>query len=458
MTERNQDELFHREIDVAKIMQEIKQKALNMPQESALEEDRAVRERAQIDQITTNLNCILSFVQNTLNSSKSYIEMGAVIPVGARWKGIFRKLIIFARRLVRKLTRFLVEDQLRFNQMSNQNIQALMEGLEQLRQAVMRLQTEIFTNCQQYNDMMGQFNAVYNNMEEEAATLALHTNKLCQLQNSVKKFDQKIEGQNEVVAKITEQVHICEQSYLKFQEEVQKSVLDDALYKEYEDRYRGSEEEIKRRLSYYLPYVAEAIRNQQTESVLDLGCGRGEWMELLKEHYYYEVSGVDFNKSMVERCTEKGLKATCGDAIAYLRQLPDCSVKVVTGFQFAEHLKIGDLAELIAEAYRVLMFHGILILELPNCRNVEVGSSAFYSDPTHIRPVTSDYLEFVAQHKGFYETKTVYWKQQEIDDWLDSVIASDETQALESPTFRTMLTSLRKTHYIAPDYALIATK
>ena len=419
MAEKNQDELFHREIDVAEIMREVKQKALNMSCVDMSEEGISEDAGANLFRMDANLNRISEFITNTLKKSESYIEMGAIIPIGTRWKGLFRKLILLLKRLIRKATRFLVEDQLQFNQMSNQNIRALMEGQEQLRQAIVQM----------HQQTSGKIDAVHGEIDDSIV---------------------KWRG-------LAEQIHVFEQIYQKWQEDAKKSTLDEKLYKEYEDRYRGSEEDIKGRLSYYLPYIANTVRNQQKEPVLDLGCGRGEWMELLRENHY-EVSGVDFNKSMVERCKEKGLNASCGDAIAYLKQLPDCSVKVVTGFQFAEHLKAGDLAELIAEAYRVLMFHGILILELPNCRNVEVGSSGFYSDPTHIRPVTSDYLEFVAQNKGFYETKTVYWKQQEIDNWLDGVIASDETKVLESPVFRTILASLKQTHYTAPDYALVATK
>lgn len=441
MIERSPDELFHREIDVAEIMQEIKKRALNMSRTDAVQTisgDACVSE--QLAEIDSNLSRIASFIQNTLNESKSCIEMGAVIPVGPRWKGVFRKLIILFRRFVRKSTRYLVEDQTQFNQMSNQNIQALLEGQEQLKQALFQLQAGIQQNQQHYDKVSEQIGVVQQNVASTTATYRFYNDKLY----------------NQLHA-MAEQMHIYEKAYLKFQEEKQQNMIDEKLYKEYEDRYRGSEEDIKHRLSFYLPYIKDAVRNPTTEPILDLGCGRGEWMEFLQEHHY-KVSGVDSNNVMVERCMEKGLQATCEDAITYLKRLPDCSVKVITGFQFAEHLKASHLEQLLVEAYRVLMFHGVLILEVPNCKNVEVGCSSFYSDPTHVRPVNSDYLEFIAQHKGFYEVQIAYWKQQEIDAWLDGVLSTEETKILESPTFRTVLASMKQTHYISPDYALIATK
>ena len=428
---KGKDILFNQEIDVAQIMQEIKAKALAMQPTGTMYSDTESSDC--LTGVEQNLSRIGDFIQNTLNDSVTYQEMGAVIPIGTRWKGILRKMLIFFRRLVRKSTRFLVEDQMRFNQLSNQNIKALMDGQEQLRQAIVYLKQELEHNSKE------------------------HQKNEMQLSHLKEHYGEKLALQDDHILAIEEKLRICQQAYEKFQAEIKQTAIGDEFYKAFEDCHRGSEDEIKNRLTYYIPYIEQVIRNQETEYILDLGCGRGEWLELLKDHHY-TAKGVDMNETMVNCCIEKGLNVTCEDAISYLKKLPDCSVKMITGFQLGEHLRAGALEQLVEEAYRVLQFHGILLLELPNCKNIEVGSSNFYNDPTHIRPVSSEYLEFMAKYKGFYETQTVYWKQQEIERWLDSVMKSDETTVLESPVLRTMLESMKKTYYIAPDYAVLATK
>ena len=452
---KEKDILFNQEIDVAQIMQEIKAKALAMQPTGMMYSDTESNDC--LKSVDQNLSRIGDFIQNTLNDSTNYQEMGAVIPVGARWKGILRKMLIFFRRLVRKSTRFLVEDQMRFNQLSNQNIKALMEGQEQLRQAIVYLKQELEQNSREHQKNDIQLSHLSEYFTKQKTELTVQKNELLKLRGCVQEYDEKLDLQDEHILSMVEKLRICQQAYEKFQAEIKQTAIGDEFYKAFEDCQRGSEDEIKNRLTYYIPYVEQAIRNQETEYILDLGCGRGEWLELLKEHHY-TAKGVDMNETMVNCCIEKGLNVTCEDAISYLKKLPDCSVKMITGFQLGEHLRAGVLEQLVEEAYRVLQFHGILLLELPNCKNIEVGSSNFYNDPTHIRPVSSEYLEFMATYKGFYETQTVYWKQQEVERWLDSVMKSDETTVLESPVLRTMLESMKQTYYIAPDYAVLATK
>ena len=100
MAEQTQDELFDREIDVAQIMREIKQKAMFMSHVNISEEEIFKDAESNFDQICENLNHISEFIDSTLKKSESYIEMGAIIPIGTRWRGLFRKLILFVKRFL----------------------------------------------------------------------------------------------------------------------------------------------------------------------------------------------------------------------------------------------------------------------------------------------------------------------------------------------------------------------
>ncbi|HEX6043943.1 MAG TPA: methyltransferase domain-containing protein [Pyrinomonadaceae bacterium] len=173
-------------------------------------------------------------------------------------------------------------------------------------------------------------------------------------------------------------------------------IHDDELYAALEDRFRGSREEIKERCRMYLPYVEPA----RDGLVIDLGSGRGEWLELLNEAGI-KARGVEQNRVSVERCRERGLEVVDDDVFAHLRSLPDESVAAVTGFHIIEHVTIDALLTLLDEVVRVLRPGGLVIFETPNPENVTVGSNFFYLDPTHHHPLPSELMQFLFEARGF---------------------------------------------------------
>ena len=178
------------------------------------------------------------------------------------------------------------------------------------------------------------------------------------------------------------------------------------FYKAFEDQHRGSRETIKARLAVYLPFVTKIQGSHTNATALDLGCGRGEWLELLKDNQF-TAAGVDLDDGMLSACRSRGLNVQTGDAIAHLKSLPADSLSIVSGFHIAEHLSLDDLQTLIKEALRVLKPAGLLILEAPNTENLVVGTSSFYLDPTHQRPLPSALLSFLVGHLGFARSKVI---------------------------------------------------
>jgi O-antigen chain-terminating methyltransferase len=173
----------------------------------------------------------------------------------------------------------------------------------------------------------------------------------------------------------------------------------DALYVSFEDQFRGTREDIKERLRVYLPLLKENGIGAEHMPILDLGCGRGEWLELLKEEGL-PAQGVDINRVLIEQCRQQDYKVTESDALAYLRKLPDRSVGAVTGFHIIEHLSLQNLIQLLDETVRVLAPDGVAIFETPNPQNIMVGSCNFYLDPTHQRPLPSTTIRFLAEARG----------------------------------------------------------
>jgi len=178
------------------------------------------------------------------------------------------------------------------------------------------------------------------------------------------------------------------------------------FYKAFEDQHRGSREMIKSRLSVYLPFIQKIQAAHSNASALDLGCGRGEWLELLQDNQF-AASGIDLDDGMLSACRIQGLNVQTGDALVHLKSLPADSLSIVSGFHIAEHLSLDDLQTLIKEALRVLKPAGLLILEAPNTENLVVGTSSFYLDPTHQRPLPSALLNFLVGYLGFARTKVL---------------------------------------------------
>jgi SAM-dependent methyltransferase len=166
-------------------------------------------------------------------------------------------------------------------------------------------------------------------------------------------------------------------------------------YLELERRYRGTEEEIRERIAAYLPYLKDL-----PGPVLDLGCGRGEALALLRDHGI-AGRGVDSSERMVQLCRDRGLDAEVGDLFAVLAGVAEGSLGGVISFHVIEHLPGPALDRLVRLAGRALKPGGVLILETPNPLSVVVAARNFWLDPTHVRPVHPESLKLMYELAGF---------------------------------------------------------
>ncbi|MBZ9694841.1 class I SAM-dependent methyltransferase [Mesorhizobium sp. CO1-1-9] len=178
----------------------------------------------------------------------------------------------------------------------------------------------------------------------------------------------------------------------------------DDLYKAFEDRFRGSREHVKERLQIYQPLLAQVPRQAEGPPLaIDLGCGRGEWLEILAESGL-EAIGVDTNARMAQEAADNGLRIELQDALEHLGGRPNNSVAIITAFHMVEHVPTDYLIGLLDECQRVLAEDGLLILETPNPENISVSTNTFHLDPTHKSPLPPGLLEFLVRQAGFAET------------------------------------------------------
>jgi SAM-dependent methyltransferase len=238
--------------------------------------------------------------------------------------------------------------------------------------------------------------------------------------------------------------------------DVLNQALDSYKYVEFENHFRGSTDTIRERLLSYLPYFDGAT------DVLDVGCGRGEFLDLLRERGV-GARGIDTNHEMVEVCRERGLSAEEGDALTYLRGIPDASLGGLFAAQVVEHLEPGYLLNLLDAAYLKLRPGATLILETINAASWSAFFHSYIRDITHIRPLHPDTLRFFATASGFQDVRVEYRAPWPSSSKLIPLPPPDDGPVPDTPTqmanlvltFNHNVEKLNSLMFADQDYAVI---
>ena len=222
----------------------------------------------------------------------------------------------------------------------------------------------------------------------------------------------------------------------------------DSRYTAFENRYRGTREEIRDRLA---PYV-EMLDNQSP--IVDLGCGRGELLGLLKAQGL-TARGVEGNAQAVRECRQAGLDVVQGDLVDFLRAEADGSLGAVVAIQVAEHLPPAVLQSMLEQAHRAVRPAGLLILETVNPRSVVGFLEVFNRDLTHEKPLHPDTLRFLAAAAGFGDVRIELRSPVEPLDRLQAIPA-DGLPAPAAQALNENVERLNALVYGPREYALVA--
>ena len=401
------------EINVDELMEKIRQEILNRQGHSRSMETKNNADTANfMSKISLSIGHIESLLKNA--ESRAYIR--------TKWPDKLNRfpfnLISKLQKFILKAINFLFKDQ---REVNLNLILSLKESLTINHQLI----AEIKTLKTQIDDCLITVDARFQAANEH---LNIVDNSIQELDKQIVAVDTQFQGMNER--------HFRNDSYLKndlmqqkrlislFLEEARQRLpepfnqeqlqtfaseeehLLNSFYVAFEDHFRGTREDISDRLKVYLPSIEKANVGTPDAPILDIGCGRGEWLELLKESGYIS-RGLDINRVMVEQCQARGLEAIEADIINYLQSLPKNSLGAITGFHIIEHLPFKTLMRLFSETVRVLKPQGLVIFETPNPDNVLVGSNTFYLDPTHINPLPSATVKFMAEMFGLYNTQVI---------------------------------------------------
>jgi 2-polyprenyl-3-methyl-5-hydroxy-6-metoxy-1,4-benzoquinol methylase len=217
-----------------------------------------------------------------------------------------------------------------------------------------------------------------------------------------------------------------------------------------EDRFRGSEAEIKDRQRRYLKYFLGK------EPVLDIGSGRGEFLELLSEAGM-KATGVDLDRDMVLLCQEKGLEIVQSDAFSHLEEIPDGSLGGVFCAQFIEHCRPHQVFRLAQLCEQKLRAGGVLVFETINPKCLAVFARAFYLDPTHVWPFHPELSRFILETAGFSDIALEFFSPVDAEVRIPH-LAVENLSGQEKERLDRAVDIINELLFGDQDYAIVAIK
>ncbi len=229
-------------------------------------------------------------------------------------------------------------------------------------------------------------------LEAEYSNLRTLLSHFAQLENKLDRLLDSLDGKNAAAA-AGELRNVKEQ-------------LSPIQYADFEQRFRGSREQVEARLQKYLPIFSGR------KEILDIGCGRGEFLELLAAAGQRGV-GIDLSDSMLEIAAEKGLVCHKADALAFLKKRPDASLDGIFSSQVIEHFQPEYLRRVISESFRTLRPGSPLLLETINPLSLFALSRIYFLDPTHRQPLHPEYMRYLLASCGFADVEIIFTAEPE---------------------------------------------
>jgi O-antigen chain-terminating methyltransferase len=232
--------------------------------------------------------------------------------------------------------------------------------------------------------------------------------------------------------------------------------LDSLTYVGFEDRFRGSQEAIRGRLDDYLPIFSSA------SNVLDVGCGRGELLDLLRQHGV-TGRGVDTNDAMVQLCRARGLEVERDDALGFLERQPDGSLGGLVAIQVVEHFEPAYLLRFLETAHHKLRAGAPLVLETINAACWMAFFETYLRDITHRQALHPDTLRYLVQTSGFTNVDVQYREPVRDADRLAQIPMDQAAAVAQRPELATLVAAvnahadkLNARLFSSMDYAVIA--
>ncbi len=330
------------------------------------------------------------------------------------------------------------EDQQRRMETMQQELQAFRESnlaLQRRLDAAEQANADLQAQVQQFQEALAPDSAILQNLETLNVNVRSNNAQLASLQSDNELCKAKLAGLERRLKTASVPVQsaaVQQEQSMPVSSGSEYDVID---YFDFENHFRGSIAQIKEAQRIYLPYF------QGKQHVLDIGCGRGEFLSLLKDEGI-PAQGVDIYEPYIDYCRMQGLSAQCGDGIRYLAQMEQ--VDGIFAGQVVEHLTTEQIVQLCNTAYEKLTEGGCIVLETPNPTSLAIYTGAFYIDPSHEKPVHPLTLRYFLEKAGFRKIEILYPEQSR----PDVEISSSDPDLLK----------MKEILFGAQDYAVIAVK
>ncbi len=266
----------------------------------------------------------------------------------------------------------------------------------------------------------------------------------------------KLEAEYSQVKKLLQNFITLEKSLQEIIDSLDRSVNTDTIerlrnikdqlsvyqYSDFEQRFRGDEEKVKEKLKKYIPFFLD------TDGILDLGCGRGEFLELLRKEDK-KVEGIDISESMLNSARQKGLNCYKSDILDFLKKKPDNSIGGVFSSQVIEHLQPDYLRQVVAECYRVLKENTPIIFETINPLSLFALSRIFFLDTTHQKPFHPEYMRYLLESSGFSQVE-IHYSEELIEEKLEDIPPENQLARV----FNANVDKLNQILFASPHYAV----
>jgi O-antigen chain-terminating methyltransferase len=402
------------------------------------------------------------------------------------------KFLVLGKKIVRKLLKWyvnpIIEQQNEFNGSVTASINALYnnevvtqdfirhmkinkaleEKLKHLEEDISKLGEKINQLGEENIELRKENQLVMNNLEAlmmetkkldgNAQMFANKTENITQdLLYRGSKIDEELDYIKYNLSKLNKNKAGIKENNIKKDEKVNEQVeKNDSLtinqygidYFEFENRFRGIRADIKNRQTIYLKYFTNK------NNVLDIGCGRGEFLELLDENNV-NAKGIDVCKDFIEYCEYKKLDVALEDGISYLNKTMDNSVGGIFMSQVAEHLETDYFIELVTKVYNKLERGAYFIAETPNPVMLSTFSNSFYIDPSHKNPVHPETFKFILEKSGFKDIQIIFTEGSKTEYKLPLLDGKNINNIEE---FNNGINHLNKLLFDSQDYAIIGRK
>jgi len=383
-----------------------------------------------------------------MNSSWSIVADRSITS-HRKWIGRF---IVFGKRVVRKLLRWYInpiaEDQTRFNGYVTSGVNELTNKMLMMERNFKVIDRK-FRDMEKRLDQLSSLSDLKDELYQQRADLAYMAYRLRQMevQNT---GEQPLTDQPPVKRSPVDERSQGKCDKDRWGQPVGHPNHIEPDYFQFENRFRGSEDKIKESLRQYISWF------KGHQNILDIGCGRGEFLELMKENSIL-ARGIDVNKEFVHYCRQKGLEADLADGVAELEKLEDNSLGGIFMGQVVEHLEPPYLTRLLELAFRKLEPGACLVVETPNPTMLSTFSNSFYLDLSHVKPVHPETMRFLMEYYGFQEVEVKYSQSSKIPYSL-ALLEAKEGEIYNLKSFNEGINLLNDLLFGYQDYIVVGKK